>query len=333
MAELVLGIGTSHSPVLALPSHEWVHRAAVDRANEALNLSDGRRMSYQDLLAEVGPRYEDDIVPEILAEKERASQAALDRIADELEAANPDAVIIVGDDQAELFGANNQPAVAIYHGAEMVTLEGKYAQHDAPEWMRKVGLGYLMERSHVTPAAGELGLTLIQGLIDRHVDVASVAAVADPTRAGFGHAYGFVVKRLMRGKRIPVLPIMLNTYFPPNVPTAARCFDIGKALREVVEAMPTGMRLAIVASGGLSHFVVDEALDRRVLQALQEHDESFLRGIPRGALQSGSSETLNWILVAGAMGRTPMAWSEYQPIYRTPAGTGVGVAFCAWRPA
>src|SRR5690606_8292095 len=114
--------------------------------------------------------------PHILAEKEGLSQAALDRLAHDLEQAEPDAVIIVGDDQAELFNANNQPALAVYHGNEMVTLEGKYAQEDAPEWMRTVGHGYLMERSHVAPAAGELGLQLIEGLVDQHIDVASVAA-------------------------------------------------------------------------------------------------------------------------------------------------------------
>jgi OH-DDVA oxygenase len=47
-------------------------------------------------------------------------------------------------------------------------------------------------------------------------------------------------------------------------------------------------------------------------------------------LNSGSSEILNWVLAAGAMGPLPLSWCEYQPVYRTPAGTGVGVAFAVW---
>jgi hypothetical protein len=91
------------------------------------------------------------------------------------------------------------------------------------------------------------------------------------------------------------------------------------------------MRVAVVASGGLSHFIVDEELDREVLRALQENDYQALRAIPRNALKSGSSEILNWVLVAGAVNPLPLTWSEYQPIYRTPAGTGVGAAFCIWK--
>ena len=65
-----------------------------------------------------------------------------------------------------------------------------------------------------------------------------------------------------------MVPLLLNTYYPPNVPTAARCHDIGRALRRVLDADTSDLRVAIVASGGLSHFVVDEELDRRVMRAL-----------------------------------------------------------------
>lgn len=331
MAQLVLGIGTSHSPLLALSSSQWVHRAEVDRGNPELNLSCGRRLDYAQLLAEVGPLYEAEISAAVLADKEKACQQALDRLADELAGAAPDVVVIVGDDQSELFGPHNQPTLAIFHGGQLDTFEGKYATADAPAWMRQVGEGYLMERSHQAPADAAFGRRLIEGLMREHVDVSSVAHVADPRQAGFGHAYGFVIKRLFRERRMPVVPIMLNTYYPPNVPTSARCYDIGAALRRTLDAMPDDTRVAVVASGGLSHFVVDAALDRRVLQALAEHDVDFLRSVPPQALQSGSSEILNWILVAGAVAPLPMAWCEYQPLYRTPAGTGVGVAFCAWR--
>lgn len=329
MAKIVLGIGTSHTPMLNLTSKQWQHRAEVDYANRKLNLSDGRFVSYPELLAERGPRYRDDVALQILEQKERACQAALDKLGDELELANPDIVIIVGDDQAELFSPDNQPAFAVFHGEEIITYQGKYAP-GAPEWMRQVGRGYLMDDVYRLPGQPELARQLIEGLMDQEVDVSCVASVKDPSKAGFGHAYGFIIKRLFR-RTIPVVPILLNTYFYPNVPTAARCYDVGGKLRKVVDAIPGNQRIAIIASGGLSHFVVDEVQDLKVMQALKDRDAQTLRSIPRQGLKSGSSETLNWILTAGAVEALPLRFAQYQALYRTEAGTGVGAAFCSWR--
>lgn len=330
MARIVLGLGASHTPLLTLGSEQWVNRASVDYANTRLNMSDGRWVTYAELLAEIGPRYADVVGAQALNDKAVRCDAALERLADALEAAGPDVVVIVGDDQAELFGPANQPAIAMFHGAEIATSD-KFGAEDAPEWVQRMGRGYMMDEVHRVPGHPSFALELIRGLVDRGVDMATVASVEDPNHAGFGHAYGFIIKRLFRGRAIPVVPIMLNTYFPPNVPSAARCHDIGRALAETIEASPNGFRVAVIASGGLSHFVVDEALDRKVLRAMTERDREVLRSLPRGALNSGSSEILNWVLAAAAVEALPLQWQEYQPLYRTPAGTGVGAAFCIWR--
>jgi hypothetical protein len=105
--------------MLNLTAQQWQHRAAADYANSELNMSDGRRMSYEALLAERGPRYEADIAMDVLSRKELACQAALDTLGDALAEANPDVVIIVGDDQSELFSHANQPAFAIFTGEAM----------------------------------------------------------------------------------------------------------------------------------------------------------------------------------------------------------------------
>jgi hypothetical protein len=328
MARIVLGIGSSHTPMLNLRADQWSHRANVDYENKKLNLSDGRRVTYPQLLEERGPRYQDDIALPVLQRKEKACQAALDRLADAIDAARPDVVVVIGDDQGELFDANNQPAFAIYHGDEIVTTPGKYAE-GAPDWMRQVGRGYLMEDVHRLPGSPQLAVRLIEGLVDRDVDVSAVAGVKDPLQAGFGHAYGFIAKRMFR-REIPMLPVLLNTYFPPNVPTAARAYDVGRKLREVIESFPEDLRIAVVASGGLSHFVVDEDFDRMVIDALRTKDVATLRALPRRTLKSGSSETLNWIMTAGAVDFMDLQWAEYQPLIRTAAGTGTGAAFCVW---
>ena len=329
MAKLVLGIGTSHTPMLTLESHDWEHRAAADYQNPTLNLSDGRWVNYEQLLAEVGPRYEAVANVQELTRQAQICEHALDRLSAALLAVNPDLAIIIGDDQEELFTPGNNPALAIFYGAEIKTSD-KYGRPGLPAWMRTVSLGYSMDRMHIFPGAPDFASELIVGLADRHVDVAACARVEHSPQSGFGHAFGFVIQRLFDGRAIPVVPILLNTYFPPNVPTAARCHDIGKALREIIETNRSDARVAIIASGGLSHFVVDEELDRRVLEGLKPGNQELLRSIPRRELNSGSSEILNWVLMAGALGGLRQQWLEYQPIYRTPAGTGVGVAFGSW---
>lgn len=330
MAEIVLGIGASHTPLLTLESPQWSHRAAADYANTRLNLSDGRWLDYPALLAEVGPRYADIVTPEHLERKALLCEAALDRLADALEIVAPDAVVVVGDDQGELFSPANQPAVAIFHG-DAIRMSDMYGQDHTPAWMRQVGEGYLMDATHSLPGHPALAAELIAGLMERGVDLATVASVEAPGKVGFGHAFGFIAKRLFRGRAIPMVPLLLNTYFPPNVPTAARCHDIGRLLAQVLRAGTSPLRVAVIASGGLSHFVVDEALDRRVIDAFVSGNAEALRSIPRAALNSGSSEILNWVLAAGALQGLPLRWHDYQPLYRTPAGTGIGAAFCEWR--
>jgi hypothetical protein len=331
MASIVLGLATAHSPLLTLDGQEWHHRAAADRANPALNLSDGRFVTYDELLAEVGPRWEAVVTPEVLGRKAQACEAALDRLADELARAAPDVVVIVGDDQGELYGAANQPAFAIFHGPEAVMLD-KVKDPALPAWLRTVRRGYLMDASHRLAVHDGLALELVQRLVDAGVDVSTSAEVPDPDKAGLGHAFGFVVKRLFRGRQIPIVPVLLNTYFPPNVPTAARCHDIGRLLARAIAQTPLDLKVAVVASGGLSHFVVDEALDREVMRAIQQRDAAALRAIPRCALNSGSSEILNWVTTAAAVEHLPVRFAEYHPLQRTPAGTGVGAAFVAWAP-
>jgi 3-O-methylgallate 3,4-dioxygenase len=130
---------------------------------------------------------------------------------------------------------------------------------------------------------------------------------------------------------VPILPVALNTYFPPNQPRPARCHQLGKAIAASVRAAPGKERVGILASGGLSHFTVDEELDRLVLGACKRNDGKALSAIPPAKLNSGNSEIRNWITVAGASEHLKMDWQEYIPCYRSAAGTGCGMGFAVWK--
>ena len=48
------------------------------------------------------------------------------------------------------------------------------------------------------------------------------------------------------------MPVLLNCYYAPQ-PTADRCYQLGQAVRAIVEDFPGGLRVALVGSGGLWH--------------------------------------------------------------------------------
>ena len=89
--------------------------------------------------------------------------------------------------------------------------------------------------------------------------------------------------------------------------------------------------MAVVASGGLSHFFVDEELDRHVLDLLAKKDGEALSALPAAKLESGNSEIRNWIATAGAAEHLAMHLVDYVPSYRSEAGSGVGMAFAVWQ--
>jgi hypothetical protein len=88
----------------------WEQRAISDRGNPELYDIDGNHRAYEEL-ARAGRSYAREASLEHLTEQSRKVQAALDRLAADLTAARPDVVLIVGDDQHELFDAGNLPAI------------------------------------------------------------------------------------------------------------------------------------------------------------------------------------------------------------------------------
>jgi hypothetical protein len=331
VAEIVLGIGTSHSPLLTFGADLWLDRARDDLGNQRLTLCDGRTLSYDMLLKERGPVHDADATEARLSEQAARAGAALDRLANAVQSLAPDVVVIVGDDQDELYRPENTPALAVYYGAEVVMRPLGEMMADKPAWLDRALAGYAMETDNRFSGAPAFGRTLVEGLIDEGIDVAVASLVTDPRIAAFGHAFGFIARRLLRDGAFPILPVLLNTYYPPNVIRPGRCLEIGKSIARVVRAMPEPLRVAVIASGGLSHFVTDESLDRHVLGALARGDAAALTDLPRSALREGSSEILCWLLAGGAFAHLEHHWSDYVPVYRTPAGTGIGLAFGIWQ--
>jgi 3-O-methylgallate 3,4-dioxygenase len=311
MAQLVAAFGTSHSPMLASRIEDWeTGFLARDRARQFVDF-DGNACDYDTLLARAPADALERIASEHLARRHGEAMAAMGRLRDDVAAAQLDALIVVGDDQEELFQHDNMPAIGIYYGE---TIRGRF-----PYQKEIVGSDF--------PCDAVLARHLIAHVQQAGFDLSVMRSLREGQREG--HAFSFV-HRFYLPDGVPVVPVFLNAYYPPNQPSPVRCVALGEALRRAVEGYPGNARIGVMASGGLSHFVVDEAFDQALIGALRRKDTAFFRNAPLTKLMSGSSEMRNWICMAGALGSLEMQWVSYVPGYRTPALSGTGLCFASF---
>jgi hypothetical protein len=323
MARITVGLASPHSPQVSTNPEQWYLHRERDMANPALD--------YVRLAAAAPAWIDAELTLERFQEKDRLCQRAIAELAQTLADAAPDVVIVVGDDQKELFLEDCIPAIAIFIGDELLDTA------PPPDSMEHPSIAVAYWSRHAAqpekyPADPALAKHLVTSLNGEGFDIATIVK-QHPGRP-LGHAFTFVRRRLMDLGRppIPMIPILLNTFYPPNQPTPLRCYELGRALRRAVESFGPERKVAIVASGGLSHFVVDEAVDRLVLRGLTEHRPELLTSIPAATLRSGTSEVRNWIVVAGACTNDSVEVVDYVAAYRSRAMTGCGMGFVRWHP-
>ena len=329
MAKLAAAFGSSHSIMLVSQREDWQHGFRLaDMKNIHYYDKLGNKTDYDTLLA-AAPRGSKALAsPEKLSERYDAAQAAMDALNQRICDARLDVLLIVGDDQTELFRTSNNPAFAIYYGK---TIRNTAREPASPgdSWVKSARMWrHEPEQDREYPVKSDLAEWLIRQLCDRDFDIAAMDGLERGQSEG--HAFQFIHRRLLKDQVLPVIPVILNTFDPPNQPTPRRCVALGKALRELIAVWPEDLRVGVIASGGLSHFVVDEDLDHKVISALRNKDSAALASLDPQQLQAGSSEIRNW-LVVGEMARDlDLEWVEYIPGYRSAALTGTGLAFAAW---
>lgn len=317
MAEIVLGIGTSHSPQLSIPWTQWDLLREKDETDP--------RLDYPALLKLAKPDIKEELTQEKWQRGYDACQKAIGSLGEILRKANPDAIVVLGDDQHEQFDDDNMPAFAIYHGKSLPVV--RHSGRNQAAWKLAEEKGWAGTAKEYR-AAWKLAEHLIRSLTSDEFDVARSSRLREDV--GVGHAFSFLYRRILPGSALPMVPVMVNTYYPPNQPTPKRCYAMGQALRRAVESWGSDKRVAIMASGGLSHVVIDEELDRMTIEAMLHKDRGQLCSLPREKLHGGTSEILNWVALAGAMEPMEMKLLDYVTTYRSPAGTGGGMAFAYW---
>ena len=328
MATLVAAFGTSHSPALNSPLEDFPGHVRRDEQFQHHLDREGRRTTYSQLVRDAAASIAREIEPSSLASRIAACEAHIEKLQAAIQAARLDALVVVGDDQREQYFEDNMPAFLVYCGETIRNLPLPAGDDSPAYWRRARAQYHEPELARDYPVAAVLARHMVQEVVAHDFDVSYSDRLG--RERGEGHAFGFVHRRLLRSDSLPIVPVVVNTYYPPNQPRPARCYRFGQALRAAIESWPEDRRIGVIASGGLSHFTIDEELDRLLLKSMRNKDEKALAVIAPAKLNNGSSEIRNWIVAAGAAENLETRWQEYVPFYRSPAGTGCGMAFAVW---
>jgi hypothetical protein len=329
MAEIVLGLGSSHGPLLSTPPEQWDLRAKADRENRS-HWYRGQTYDYEGLLQARAPGFGGEITIEKRRDRFGACRRALEALGRKFDEVAPDAVVIVGNDQREFFNPGLTPAITVYRGSDISNVQ--HLHEDAP------GLNIAEPANAPTDGATYPGATaladhILRSLADEDFDPAqSDETPSGAPRGGIPHAYGFFYHTILQDRTPPSVPVILNVHFPHNTPTLRRCLALGRALYRAIRSFDGYRRVALMASGGLTHFVIDEDLDRAVMTAMQNGDEEALAAFPEAYFKVGTAEIKNWYPVSAAMNAAGRRYQQvdYVPCYRSEAGTGNAMCFAYW---
>jgi aromatic ring-opening dioxygenase catalytic subunit (LigB family) len=214
---------------------------------------------------------------------------------------------VVANDQFVNFFFNNIPTFLVTLADEV---KGQFSRHK------------FHYQSHK-----ELGRTILGAGLKRGIDFSFGEHVE------LQHTQVVPLYFLLPKPTIPILPIYVNTWVEP-LPTPRRCYQVGELIREVADAAKE--RVAVLATGGLSHFPgsprigeIDTQFDHKLLKVMREGKGRSLADSSLEELcKAGDSEFLNWMVVMGAVGDAEAAATFYMPDH---VATGWG--FVSWKLA
>lgn len=304
---IVLGLASSHAPSMFSPPEAWpqIHKGLTREVPQPRKLAEETAAVIESFVARIN--------------------TAFDNLRARLDAARVEVLLIVGDDQGEVFSNACVPALAVFTGEQV-------SGTTSISW-----IGQKPEDNHVTLRNNQaLAKHIVKELVFRRFDPAycdEIKPLGKPT-AGIGHAFSRIVKVMRVAESgLQTLPLFLNGYHPPQ-PTGQRCYELGLALREILDQRPE--RIALYASGGLSHCPVgpragwiDEPLDRWVLERIESGHGAQLQnlfGFDSDTLRSGTGEIRSWITLAGAFDGRRGEIVDYIPAVHAVTGLG----FAAW---
>lgn len=249
-------------------------------------------------------------------DQRRQARRALDLMRDRLRAARPDVILLFSNDHLLNWPINNTPEYTVGIGAEHV---GPADWYD--EWLA-------LEKYRI-PGHPALARYLVNEGARRRLAFAYLRDMQ------FDDGVSVPMHYLNPEGDIALVPVTMNCTVPP-IPTPERAYQVGTTLYEMVRAYPGPERVAVLATGGLSHepggpryFWVDEEFDRWFLDLLRKGDhEALVRECTLERMEAagsgGTAELLAW-MVALAFTTGPVEVLAYMPAIAWRSGTGMVV--------
>ena len=231
-----------------------------------------------------------------------------------LEAARPDVLVMFSNDHLLNWPINNVPEYTV----------GIAEEHVGPaDWFDE----WLAMEKYRVPGHPALARWIVNASARRGLGLAYLRDMQ------FDDGISVPTHYLNPDARFRLVPVTMNCTVPP-IPTPERAYHVGSVLRDVLRALPTSDRIAVVATGGLSHepggpryFWVDEEFDLWFLDMLKKGDHgALLRECTLERMEEagsgGTAELLAWILVL-AFTRGPADVLAYMPAFAWRSGTGM----------
>ncbi|MCB1384807.1 MAG: hypothetical protein KDJ80_02605 [Nitratireductor sp.] len=227
---------------------------------------------------------------EDLDQVERVHQC-LHSIGDFFRSKNPDVIVVITNDHGDEFVTHCVPPFCVHVADQaegMHKHRGKWSLH------------------------GKLGYALVPEMMDLGIDLAFTL------KARLQTAFTIPFDFMGFERETPMLAIFVNSYVPPQ-PSAERCFAFGKALDRALANL--GVRAALVASGGLSHYPgtklypnPDVTTDKGIFERMCEGDLQHLAGLStRHMDKTGNVELRSVQILAGAIGDRIPIISQFEP--------------------
>jgi protocatechuate 4,5-dioxygenase beta chain len=171
---------------------------------------------------------------------------------EKLARARPDVIVIAAGDHLNQWFMDNMPP--------FVVGKAPLARGPFPHEMRGTKL-----TPYQVPVDVETAQGLLRGGYERGVDF----AFSDEFR--LDHAFTMPLSFIRPEADVPIVPLWTNVMAPP-IPPAQRFYDVGQAIRDVVDGLPGDKRVAVVASGHMANSVGGPGMLRIRADPEQEFD-------------------------------------------------------------
>ena len=156
----------------------------------------------------------------------------IDMLREKLRQAKPDVLVTIGNDHLHQFFMDNMPAFMI---GKMDSYDGTF--HDET---REFGIPACR-----IPGDLELSDQIMEGAFDQGVDFAYSNELT------IDHSIIVPLMFVRPEMALPIVPILTNCIAPP-LPRPKRYYEVGRAIRAVIDEIPTDKRIGVVVSGHLS---------------------------------------------------------------------------------